>query len=193
MEWKLFEGAHSKKTTKEWYADRDAAHHLEENKHIPRLTQSAALVQECIDMGATTLVDLGCGDGGFLYLIKNHNIKSWGYDISYKNVEHAVNVRQVDARYSDFNNDSLIDYGEVAVLTEVLEHLENPHEVITNLSSKYLIASSPCNETDQNHYVHHLWAWDEEGFENLLKLGNYKIIKKFILSKKFQLVLAVKE
>jgi hypothetical protein len=193
MEWKLFDGSHSEKTTKEWYADRDAAHHLEENKHIPRLTQGASLVQDCIDMGASSLVDLGCGDGGFLFLIKDYSIKSWGYDILNKNVEHGINVRKVDCRYSDFNNDSSIEYGEVAVLTEVLEHLENPHGVIKNLPSKYLIASSPCNETDVNHYVHHLWAWDEVGFENLLKHGNYKIMKKFILSKKFQLVLAVRE
>jgi SAM-dependent methyltransferase len=193
MEWKLFEGDTSIKTTKEWYSEREAAHHLEENKHIPRLTQSALLVKDCIDLGASSVVDLGCGDGGFLSLIKEFNIKSWGYDISIKNVEYAKTVRNVDCRYTDFSNDSGIEYGDVAVLTEVLEHLADPHTVIKNLPAKYLIASSPCNETDQTHYVHHLWAWDEEGFENLLKLGNYKIIKKFILSKKFQLVLAVKE
>lgn len=191
MEWKLFDGDHSVKATKEWYLDREAAHHLEEGKHIERIKKTADLVQETINLGAKTLVDLGCGDGGLLSLLVNYKIKSWGYDLSIKNVEHAVNVRKVDCRYTDFSSED-IEYGDVAILTEVLEHLENPHSVLKTVKSKFLIASSPCNENDQHHYVHHLWAWDEQGFEDLLKQANFKILKKFIINKKFQLVLAEK-
>jgi SAM-dependent methyltransferase len=191
MEWKFFDGE-SEFTTARWYQDRDAAHHLEESTHEQRLVNSAWLVKQAIEMGAKTAVDLGCGDGGLLQLLKNMGIKSWGYDLMPKNIDYAVNIRGVDARYTDFNSDD-IEYGDIAIMTEVLEHMIDPHKILRELPSKYLVVSSPYNETDTNHYEFHLWAWDKEGYDNLIQQGGYKIINKVYSAGWSQVVLGVRD
>ena len=192
MEWKLFEGDHSEFVTPEWYEGRVAAHHLEEDSHKERLHVAASLVNTAIGMGAKTVVDLGCGDGGLLQLLKNFGVKSWGYDLMQSNIDYAVQVRNVDARYTDFNSDD-IEYGDVAIMTEVLEHMIDPHKVVRELPSKFLIASSPYNETDVSHYEFHLWAWDKAGYDALLAQGGYRIVNKLYVTNWSQVVLGVRD
>ena len=190
MEWKFFDGD-SEFVKAEWYEDRDAAHHLEESTHKDRLVNSSWLVKQAMEMGAKTAVDLGCGDGGLLQLLKNMGIKCWGYDLMPKNIQHAVEIRGVDARYTDFNSDD-IEYGDVAIMTEVLEHMIDPHKIVRELPSKFLVVSSPYNETDQNHYEFHLWAWDKEGYDNLITQGGYTIVNKLYSAGWSQIVLGVR-
>ena len=190
MEWKFFD-SDSEFVTAKWYEGRDAAHHLEESTHGQRLVHSAWFVKQAVEMGARTAVDLGCGDGGLLQLLRDMDIKSWGYDLMPKNIEFAVNNRGVDARYTDFNSDD-IEYGDVAIMTEVLEHMIDPHKIVRELPSKYLVASSPYTETDANHYEFHLWAWDKDGYDALIQQGGYTIVNKLYVSGWSQVVLAVR-
>jgi len=191
MEWKLFQGNSSEFASEEWHKDRAAAHHIDQKSHRPRMLTALDYVLDAINLGASTVVDLGCGDGGMLALLKEKNIKSWGYDITPANVECAKTTRNVDARLINFKKDQ-IEYGDVALLTEVLEHLEDPHGTIKNLPSKYLIASSPYNEDDKNHPPYHIWAWDEEGYRNLVQNNGYKILKYSKVSGWSQVLLAIK-
>ena len=191
MEWRLFDGMTSEFATSEWYKQREAAHHLEQPDHKQRLFAAAGFVKEAISLGAKTAVDLGCGDGGLLQLLKDSGIKAWGYDLAQSNVDYAVNVRGVDARYTDFNSDD-IEYGDVAIMTEVLEHMVDPQQVLRDLPSKYLVASSPYNESDANHYEFHLWAWDKDGYDNLMNLNGYSILNKQYVAGWSQVVLAVR-
>jgi 2-polyprenyl-3-methyl-5-hydroxy-6-metoxy-1,4-benzoquinol methylase len=189
MEWKLFEGEFSEFASQEWHNNREAAHHLDQKSHRPRMQAALDFVLDALSFGALTAVDLGCGDGGMLSLLKEKNIKSWGYDFTPANIEYATKIRQVDARLTNFNQDQ-IEYGDIAILTEVLEHLENPHSIIKNLPSKYLIASSPYNENDKNYTPYHIWAWDEEGYQNLIQSNGYKILKHSKISGWSQIILA---
>lgn len=189
MEWKLFNGTNPEFAKADWYQDIESAHHLEEDHHRDRLLAAFDMVNVAIKMGGKTVVDLGCGDGGLLQLLKENNIKSWGYDLMPKNIDYSVNVRGVDARYTDFKNDE-IEYADIAVMTEVLEHLEDPHGTVKNIPSKFLIASSPYNETDQHHYEFHLWAWDNQGYKDLIVQGGYEVIDLKNISGWSQIVLS---
>ena len=189
MEWKLFNGTDPEFAKADWYQDIESAHHLEEDHHRDRLLAAFDMVNVAIKMGGRTVVDLGCGDGGLLQLLKENNIKSWGYDLMPKNIDYSVNVRGVDARYTDFKNDE-IEYADIAVMTEVLEHLEDPHGTVKNIPSKFLIASSPYNETDQHHYEFHLWAWDNQGYKDLIVQGGYEVVNLKNISGWSQIVLS---
>jgi len=191
MEWKLFNKENIDFVSSDWYKDRESAHHLEESTHIERLLITKDFVLKAINMGGKTIVDLGCGDGGLLYLIKDEPYKSWGYDLMPTNIDYAKNVRLVDARYTDFKNND-IEYADIAVMTEVLEHLEDPHKTIKNLPSKFLIASSPYIENDESHYEYHLWAWDVEGYKELIENNGYKVIDTK-LTEWSQILLCIKE
>jgi len=193
MEWKLFGGETSEYASKDWYESREVANHLDQQEHRERLLKAFYFVREAIEMGAKSVVDLGCGDGGLLSLLKDEPIEAWGYDLMPVNVEYAKNVRGVDARYTDFNNDSSIEYADVAVMTETLEHMEDPHLVVRELPSKFLVASSPYNENDVSHYEFHLWAWDNDGYRKLLDQGGYTVIRQENVSGWSQVLLGVRQ
>lgn len=61
---------------------------------------------------------------------------------------------------------------DVVVLTETLEHLEDPDAILrlARGRSKALVASSPCmrpNQVDDN--PEHLWMFDTAGYQEMLK------------------------
>ena len=75
----------------------------------------------------------------------------------------------------------------VAFLSEILEHVRDPHKLVANCASAadFIVASSPIGETlsdkpfdlsayDETPEHHedgsgHIWAWDLEGFASLFK------------------------
>lgn len=192
MEWKLFSEGNPEFARAEWYEDIDSAHHLEEDHHRERIITAVDFIKNAILLGGKSVVDLGCGDGGLLELLKQNNITAYGYDLMPKNIDYAKNVRGVDARYTDFNNDD-IEYADIAVMTEVLEHMEDPHSVVKNLPSKFIVASSPYNETNIHHYEFHLWAWDNAGYKTLIEQGGYKILDQKNVSGWSQIILGIRE
>lgn len=177
-EWKLFEGDVAPFTDDEFYRDREAAHHAEQDGHRDRLMRAmdfALLAKESFD--CHTFSDLGCGDGGLVQALTWHKLNVWGYDMQPKNVEYARGVRKVDVRYTNFEKDDAVEYGDCSILTEVLEHVSDPHGLVKTLPSRVIIASSPVWETDESHYEFHNWAWDKEGYAELIKRGGYEIVR----------------
>ena len=155
-------------STYDYHKDRERAPHLEQNWHRGRLFMAAKFIRKA---NPRSVVDLGCGDGGLLSLIKD--IPSWGYDFCPANQE-GWEERGVTAEFADvFNTDFEPKWGELVVMTEVLEHLENPHAVVEWVArnATYFVASSPLNERPEDHgdELHeHLWAWDKEGFTEMI-------------------------
>lgn len=151
-------------STYEFHADRERAPHLEQPAHRNRLIQTAQLIRQCAPY---SVVDLGCGDGGLLSLITD--IDSWGYDFQPSNAEGWFR-RSVKATQLDFiAHPELITWGELVVVTEVLEHLADPHGLVKLIShnARYVVASSPHGETLEHHAEEHAWGWDMEGYQQM--------------------------
>lgn len=156
-------------STAEFHADRDRGRHLTESQHAPRFKVARQFVQIAVQMGASSLVDLGCGDGGFLYTIKDLGIPSWGYDFSPANVTGSKDYG-VDVKYADvFNKHEVERWGDLVVVTEVLEHLSDPHSSLEWIASNstFVVASSPWGETPDSFDECHTWGWDIPGYRSM--------------------------
>lgn len=192
--WRLFpEGVIPECATPEWYAGRERAPHLEQWVHQDRLRLSSKLVREASDQfDLGTVVDLGCGDGGLLSLLATSGLKCWGYDLQPTNVDAATKVRGTDVRYGDCVAGD-IEWGQIAVATEMLEHLIDPAAFVRRIAehSRVLVASSPAAETDESHYEFHLWAFDLDGYRDLVESAGFEVLRHEDLGY-FQVLMAVR-
>lgn len=194
MEARLFKkGTVPEYCTAAWYADRDSAPHVDEALHRPRLDLAATFVRKAASgLDLHFVSDLGAGDGGLLSLIKNApNLHSWGYDLQPSNVAAAA-LRGVQVELGDVLAKDFGGWGEIAVCTEMLEHLVDPHAFVRRIwaNCKVLVASSPWSETAEDHYGYHTWAWDMDGYREMLEGAGW-IVKKHQTTSMFQVVLAV--
>lgn len=177
MEWRLFpEGTIPECATPEWYAERDRAPHVDQGAHRPRLVLAASMIGSVWQDGFT-LSDMGAGDGGLLQLVERiPTDDKWGYDLQPSNiagaVERGVNVMLGDVLSGD------VEWGDVVVVTEMLEHLVDPHGFVASIPDdvSFVVASSPVNETDRNHYEFHLWAWDAWGYAALFTDAGWTVV-----------------
>lgn len=123
-----------------------------------------------------SLCDLGCGDGSLLRQVRNETVISrlWGMTQSQGDIDvawsHDLNVVQ-----GNFLTD-IDEWAEITVMTEVLEHLLDPHAFLRRIESQYLVASSPSAETDKWHYEHHTWAWDLTGYAEMIADAGFTIL-----------------
>lgn len=196
MEYRLFEeGTIPYQSTAEFHADRERAPHLEQPVHQGRLMLAEDMIRDAVTrMGSeATVSDLGCGDGGLLSIVQNY-VTAWGYDFSPANVA-GWNERGVSATALDvFGVDRpLAILGSIAVTTEVLEHLADPHGVVRWIAteSRYLVASSPWTETAESHDACHVWAWDMAGYRALLEQGGFTVLRHEQVGM-FQVIMGVK-
>lgn len=182
--------------TAEWHRPRERAPHLEQlGPQRNRLLAAAWHVHEaCFLYNLRSVVDLGAGDGGLLSLLRG-DLPAWGYDLCPANVVAALAERGVNVCYADLMDEHThVEWGELAVCTEMLEHLLDPHAFLRRVAGhcRVIVASSPRTETDKDHYEHHLWAFDEDGYRELLEQAGYRIVRQQRVDW-FQVVTAVCE
>lgn len=60
---------------------------------------------------------------------------------------------------------------DMVVLTEILEHLPDPDAALRLARQKadMLVASSPIGDPEHGGNHEHLWAWDEDGYGEMLR------------------------
>lgn len=126
------------------------------------------------DYSVSSIVDLGCGDGSLLKQLSELSIPMWGYDAGIANVAHACAIG-LDVRRGNLLADPLA-YGDLIVATEVVEHLVDPHRFVRSLPGDKLILSSPSAEDADWHYEHHAWAWDMEGYADLVRTNGWAVV-----------------
>jgi hypothetical protein len=220
-QWRLFSGPEAEVSTAGFHACRERAAHLEDPAHQPRLQAAAALVVVAATMAAdrdpavtgreATVSDLGCGDGGLLSLLVTPPAvrdtagaatgrawmepigDAWGYDFVPANQEGWAE-RDVPATQADvFGKDAdQIRVGDIAVVTEVLEHLTAPHAAaawIATRGARWLVASSPLDEHPGNTDPVHAWAFTPTGYARMLTGAGWRLIHHAPVGR-YQLVLA---
>ena len=171
--------------TDSWYETREHAPHLEQAAHATRLQDAARCVVESVRAAPDeiqSVVDLGAGDGGLLSLVEAQvTVPCWGYDLMAVNVDYGCQVRGVQLELRNFGTDE-VNWGDLAVITECLEHLPDPHATVRQIAehSRWIVASSPVNEDDTQHDACHAWAWDLEGYAALVEQGGFTVQEQFV-------------
>jgi len=187
-EYKLFEGPIADVSTFTFHEHRERAPHLEQWVHQGRLKLAADMVREAVDHVETRItspcvvIDLGCGDGGLLSLISRLPwVSAKGYDFQPSN-KIGWDERNVVAFAKNFVEEfSEIPDADVYVMTEVLEHLTDPHGFVRKIRARgdrvQLVASSPWTEHAGSHDACHAWAWDQEGYKQLMWQAGFKVVR----------------
>jgi hypothetical protein len=205
MEAKLFDGDRAPVSTFAFHQHRERAPHLEQGVHRSRLELAARLVREAAGRrlieraavnildGYVTVSDLGCGDGGLLQLLKDDpSLEAWGYDFQPSNpagwAERGIeaysrNVFDAGAEMAGLPINPSALCGEIVIMTEVLEHLSRPHQVLAWLAhpnnggrGRYLVCSSPWTETAESHDACHAWAWDQDGYRAMIESAGFDVL-----------------
>ena len=180
MEYKLF--TEPRFHDAQFYKDIELANHWEQPGHGERLRMTfvrcAELLLEHPDI--QTVSDWGCGNGRLLEELQRMfpQRRYYGCDLLPANVEDAK-LRGYPVHYHDFVNDPTVT-GNLAILTEVLEHLIDPHGLLKRLASypdcHWIVASSPANETKEEHYEFHSWVWTEWSYETMFSENGWPFV-----------------
>lgn len=102
--------------------------------------------------------DLSCGNGAILKALplgmKVYGDFAPGYQITGPMEETVDQIHPVD----------------LFVISETIEHLDDPELVLSKIRAKtrYLLLSTPIGEDDLGN-LEHVWGWDQEAVEELLK------------------------
>lgn len=170
----------------EWWRDRPHCDHLGSptGAHIARLRAAAKHAQiAALVANGYAITDLGAGDGALLSLLDpEFREASWGYDSIRADVKHARDVRGVEVHLRNVeralsNPVTGLCLAPVVVLTEVLEHQRDPHGFLKLLRARpevrFVVASSPRNETEETHEWNHAWVWDTEGYRAMFVAAGF--------------------
>lgn len=168
----------------EWWSDQPHCNHLANWVHQARLKSAAETAMDLVDkvdggmVPVHAICDVGSCDGGLLELI-GPEYGAFGYDVIESSMQYGRDVRGVDIRRANVLKDKDLEFAPVVVCTEMLEHLEFPHEFAAYLRTRgveYAVFSSPHSETVDHHEWNHAWAWDREGYADMIRGAGWDII-----------------
>lgn len=187
MEWKLFADAAPNYTTAPFFQSAPWVPPESQRGHAERVQMVADLIHDIHrDEPISRLVDLGCGDGSLLAKLTDLNIDLHGIDLGKANVHHA-RLKRLSVSQGSFFEYRVKD-NDFIVMTEVLEHLLDPHGFLRALQAGRAVFSSPWDENDISHYSEHAWAWDEDGYAELVAAQGFTLHRQVRCDAGFQAV-----
>jgi 2-polyprenyl-3-methyl-5-hydroxy-6-metoxy-1,4-benzoquinol methylase len=191
-EWRLFdEGTVPAYTTPAFFGGHPWIDPVWQRGHSARIALARQVIGDAVaGFGIESVVDLGCGDGSLLATLRDLPVRAWGYDLGRGNVTVATQSG-LDVRCADFLLDDL-EYGDLIVATEVVEHLVDPRGFLRGLPGRHLMVSSPFDENDVAHYEHHAWAWDEDGYRDVVGACGWTVVEQRTCTAGFQAIHAVR-
>ena len=103
-----------------------------------------------------------------------------GFDISEASCQYARDVYGMDAKFADITSGETPP-ANIAILSEILEHLVSPRDFLTSIKEKYrwIVASSPAYESPSDHYEFHTWAWTGKSFSEMFEEAGYEVVKHY--------------
>lgn len=119
------------------------------------------------------ILDIGCGDGVLLSLIKNATL--YGIDLDKDSLGYAAT--KIKAKLVQAPADKLpfkANFFDVVLATEIIEHLDQPEKLIQEAKrvlkpSGYLILTTPVKQPGKLTDKLHVREFSSDELENLLK------------------------
>lgn len=155
--------------------------------HIARTNVTAALITW---LRPNSIIDPACGDGSIVLLAdriwnihkvvlsdisRPNYVYLKNYGVPHIEVECVPILEALRARLD-------VPLGfDVVVLTEILEHMDDPVAVLKAARDRasYLVASSPEMRPGQDdHNPEHLWQFDGDGYFEMLREGGWNPFHK---------------
>ena len=150
------------------------------------------ITKKCIPTDVKSMLDVGCGNGAFMYYLEkdNMNISLKGLESSKVAIENKISESEIIM--SDIENMNIrdLEYDMVSAL-EVLEHmsyhgLSKACEEMKRIASKYILISVPYNEkrvfascpkcSCKFSPIYHLRSFNDQTLESLF--DSFTLVKK---------------
>jgi SAM-dependent methyltransferase len=145
------------------------------------------------------ILDLGCGTGEFLFVVKNLGYEAYGVDFNEKAINIAKNLLGIENVYSDdvlrFLEDKKEEY-DVITAFEIIEHLNDPKKLLELVYQAlkpggYFALSLPNRERYFGRIDPKIESWDFP-YQHLTR-WNLNSLKRFIKTHGFEIVITKKE
>jgi len=146
------------------------------------------------------LIDIGCGDGFFLYEAKKIGYKVTGIDFDKEAIEKGKKLYGLSELYSDNLENFLLNCSgkfDIITLFDVLEHSENPVKLIEDINkilklNGVIIISLPNRDRWPKSTIpkkldsppHHLTRWNISAVTKFLENHGFQI-KKVVFSRSY--------
>ena len=135
--------------------------------HILRVEHTIEFARDNVPMDKTmlTVADLSAGDGAIAKGLPFPNKILGDY---YPGLEYVGKIEETIEQ---------IPVVDLFVLSETLEHVDNPGAVLKQIrnKTKYLLVSTPEDNWDDDN-LEHYWSWDKDGVEGLLRDAGFEPI-----------------
>lgn len=121
----------------DYYAYSDAGSGLARRLRRMREARKVRILREVIGDGPSRILDLGCGNGRLLSMLREHGAPGWeleGIDFSAAAVERCRErgFRATATRIEDFDADD--GSYDAAIMIQLIEHLEDPRGVFARVA-----------------------------------------------------------
>ncbi|MCB9822877.1 class I SAM-dependent methyltransferase [Candidatus Nomurabacteria bacterium] len=145
---------------------------------------------------ASSYVDIGCGSGERVTFVSEQGCKeAYGVDkFDFAKIKSKAEASIINSDILEYKPAKKI---EITSLFHVLEHLENPHQILTHLQKHvvkkdgHLIVQIPNYHSFERHIFRekwygldvprHLWQYNEKSIRKLLEDSGFKVNSVFQL------------
>jgi 2-polyprenyl-3-methyl-5-hydroxy-6-metoxy-1,4-benzoquinol methylase len=145
--------------------------------HCPTTARYKAIINSVPSWKGLKVVDIGCGDGALTYLLLRMGAEVAGVEpdpIGRLLAEREFSQRGTKVKFYESLEKLQRSYFDVAVCSEVIEHVEDPYSLLANISQfiqpeGIAVVSTPIRLTEKPIDTNHIQEFFPSEFEKLMK------------------------